>query len=126
MNPSLQDILQRQGSSQDEEVRAWLESRPPAIREVAEKLNGEFAYRLQYDGVDDLVFIYSYYETANGVELKVRFFSGLNPGRGPDRLVFGIKPEWLTRIEWDDLIPELKRRGVLRAVLGVTSDDAGA
>lgn len=75
------------------EYKKWCEERPPAIRVVAEKFSPLKSYKIVATG--QACDLYSFYETDDGVRLKVVAYNFIPP----HHLVFGYKPEDI--VEWE-------------------------
>ncbi len=85
--------------SQIDGYQEWIDSRPPRVRKVAEKLAPWQLYRLKSSG--HTVSLHSYDEPedeSQPVTLKVTVLRQYNPDVLFDRTVFGIAPEDLEPI----------------------------
>lgn len=93
------------------ELDTWLKSRPPAIREVAEKFPRHQLFRIKenapyrYTVAGSIVAPYSFVESASG-EIEIRF-TVLRSPIGHAGCVAEISPHWLEPITLDDLKEEV-------------------
>lgn len=73
---------------------AWVESRPPVVKEIARKLDPQYCYLLKTS--NQFVTMYSISE--NGT-VTVNVLAALNPGLDFERQVFGVDPDDLQAVD---------------------------